>query len=64
MNEHEFQTMEDDAEEQAAIEHGAGEHADFVDMDCPRCLPEWESLTAGQQSTLQSAADSFDVDAC
>jgi hypothetical protein len=27
-------------------EHNGGEHADFVDMDCPKCVAEWNELTA------------------
>ena len=25
-------------------EHEAGEHADFVDMDCPQCAAEWAEI--------------------
>ena len=34
-------------EQDYIAEHNAGEHADDVDMDCPRCVAEWEELTNG-----------------
>lgn len=32
-------------EQDYIAEHEQGEHADFVDMDCPTCVGEWQEIT-------------------
>ena len=31
-------------EQEYIAEHVAGDHSDFVDMDCPTCAAEWAEI--------------------